>query len=57
MAVSAAGQHWVFPLEDEPRLMVIESLDAIELTRKGQERITAFRTADAHARPWAYLGN
>ncbi|TVV76553.1 3-isopropylmalate dehydratase small subunit [Sphingomonas solaris] len=57
MTVSAAGQRWSFALEDEPRLMLMEGLDAIELTRKGQARITAFRAADAQARPWVYLEN
>ncbi len=55
MTVSAAGQEWSFALDDEARMMLMEGLDAIELTRKRQAEITAFRAADAAARPWVYL--
>lgn len=57
MTISAGGRSWTFALEDEPRLMLMEGLDAIELTRKRQAEITAFRTADAQSRPWVYLEN
>jgi 3-isopropylmalate/(R)-2-methylmalate dehydratase small subunit len=54
--VSASGERWPFPLEDEPRMMLMEGLDAIELTLKRAPEIAAFRTADARSRPWVYLG-
>ena len=57
MTISAAGLRWTFALDDEPRVMLMEGLDAIELTRKRQAEITAFRAADAQRRPWAYLQN
>jgi len=44
-----------FVLEAESREMLIEGLDAIELTRKRQGEIDAFREKDAAARPWIYL--
>lgn len=55
--VSASGQCWSFPLEEEPRMMLMEGLDAIELTLKRKAEITAFRTTDAVSRPWIYLEN
>lgn len=54
MTLSAADQNWPFTLDDEARMMLMEGLDAIELTRKRQAEITAFRAADAAARPWVY---
>jgi len=55
MTVSASGHVWPFALEDEPRMMLMEDLDAIELTLKDRAAIEAFRSADARARPWIYL--
>ena len=57
MTVSADARSWTFALADEARLMLTEGLDAIELTLKRQAEITAFRAADARARPWVYLEN
>ncbi len=55
MAVSAAGHRWLFALEEEPRTMLMEGLDAIELTLKHASQIHGFRAADATSRPWVYL--
>ncbi len=55
MAISAAGESWSFSLEDEPRMMLMEGLDAIELTLKHQGDIAAFRQSDVMVRPWVYL--
>jgi len=53
--VSAGENSWSFVLADEPREMLMEGLDAIELTLKRRGEIAAFRAADATRRPWVYL--
>jgi 3-isopropylmalate/(R)-2-methylmalate dehydratase small subunit len=55
MRVSIAAASWPFTLADEPREMLMEGLDAIELTLKRRQEIAAFRASDAAHRPWAYL--
>lgn len=55
MTVAADGKTWPFALEDEPRMMLMEDLDAIELTLKDGAAIEAFRSADLKARPWIYF--
>lgn len=55
LTVSAGDASWSFSLADEPREMLMEGLDAIELTLKRRQEIAAFRTADAARRPWVYL--
>lgn len=55
MEVSAEGRHWSFELEDEARMMLMQGLDAIELTKTRQTHIDAFRTADRLLRPWVYF--
>ncbi len=55
MTLRAAGESWPFLLEPEARTMLMEGLDAIELTLKRSAEIAAFRSADAARRPWAYL--
>lgn len=49
------GRNWPFTMEDEARMMLLEGLDAIELTLKRGEQIAAFRAVDRDRRPWAYL--
>ena len=53
--VSAAGESWPFDMDDESRTMLMEGLDAIELTLKRRNEIDAFRIGDAARRPWVYL--
>ena len=36
--------------------MLLEGLDAIDLSLKMAEEITAWQKADRDARPWIYLG-
>ncbi|MFZ2998635.1 3-isopropylmalate dehydratase small subunit [Sphingobium sp.] len=55
LRVWAGDASWSFALADEPREMLMEGLDAIELTLKRRQEITAFRAADAARRPWVYL--
>lgn len=55
MTVSAAGKSWPFLLDGESRMMLMEGLDAIELTLKHQGDIAAFQRSDRILRPWVYL--
>jgi 3-isopropylmalate/(R)-2-methylmalate dehydratase small subunit len=50
-----AGTACRFDLEDEPRQMLLEGLDAIDLTLKQQPAIDAFLARDRRERPWIYL--
>jgi len=43
-----------FEIEDEPKAMLLEGLDAIDLTLKRRAAIEAWRDADRAARPWVY---
>ena len=51
------GRSWTFPLEDEAKSMLIEGLDAIDITLKMSEQIAAFQSLDRLERPWIYLGD
>jgi 3-isopropylmalate/(R)-2-methylmalate dehydratase small subunit len=53
--VCAGGESWSFDMDDEARMMLIEGLDAIELTLKRRAEIDAFRSQDSVGRPWVYL--
>lgn len=50
------GRAWSFEMGAEPRAMLLEGLDAIDLSLKHQAEIAAFQAADKTARPWIYLG-
>ena len=54
-AVSASGKTWHFALDAEAKAMLLEGLDAIDLTLKHREAIAAWTEADRAARPWVYL--
>ncbi len=54
MSTSAGASHR-FELDDEPKAMLLEGLDAIDLTLKQRPAIEAFRARDRAARPWIYL--
>lgn len=55
MEVSApACGAWTFGLNPEARAMLLEGLDAIDLTLHRRDEISAFRDADRTRRPWAY---
>lgn len=53
----AKDRSWSFEIGAEAKAMLLEGLDAIELTFKHQARIAAFQAADRQARPWIYLGD
>jgi 3-isopropylmalate/(R)-2-methylmalate dehydratase small subunit len=44
-----------FPIDPQAKDMLLEGLDAIDLTLKSQAAIAAWTTADAAQRPWIYL--
>lgn len=50
------GQHWFFEMGAEARAMLLEGLDAVDLTFKHRTEISTFQAADRTARPWIYLG-
>jgi 3-isopropylmalate/(R)-2-methylmalate dehydratase small subunit len=49
----ADGHH--FAIDEEAKTMLLEGLDAIDLTRKHGEAIAAWQAADRQRRPWVYL--
>jgi 3-isopropylmalate/(R)-2-methylmalate dehydratase small subunit len=55
LLVCAGDTSWPFALANEPREMLMQGLDAIELTLKRRQEIAAFRAADAARHPWVYL--
>lgn len=58
MRVSLAdGRSWSFEIGAEARAMLLEGLDAIDLTFKHRAEIAAFQAADRKARPWIYFGD
>jgi 3-isopropylmalate/(R)-2-methylmalate dehydratase small subunit len=52
---SGGGHAFSFEIEAEPRDMLLEGLDGIDLTLKQRSAIESFRAADRKARPWIYL--
>jgi 3-isopropylmalate/(R)-2-methylmalate dehydratase small subunit len=52
-----AGHGWSFTIDAEAKAMLLEGLDAIDLTLKHAAQIAAFQRADRQARPWIYLGD
>ena len=49
------GLEFGFEIEPEEREMLLEGLDAIDLTLKHRDAIEAFRARDRGQRPWIYL--
>lgn len=49
------GKSFSFAMDAESREMLLEGLDAIEITLKRRSEIEAFREADRTARGWVYL--
>lgn len=54
--VTADGKPHAFTIEDEPRQMLLEGLDAIALTLKSLPKIDAWTAGDRARRPWIYAG-
>ncbi|NKI98323.1 3-isopropylmalate dehydratase small subunit [Novosphingobium sp. SG707] len=53
--LTCGKQTYSFPIEAEARDMLLEGLDAIDLTLKSRPAIAAWTDADRVARPWIYL--
>jgi len=53
--VTVGDQSWRFAIDSEPKAMLLEGLDAIDLTLKQLPEIDAWTEADRAARPWVYL--
>lgn len=54
LAAQTASGH-AFAIDPEAKAMLLEGLDAIDLTLKHGAAIAAWQTADRQARPWVYL--
>jgi 3-isopropylmalate/(R)-2-methylmalate dehydratase small subunit len=54
--VCAGSLKYNFAIEAEAKDMLLEGLDAIDLTLKHRDEIAAFHERDRQARPWIYLG-
>jgi len=50
------GQSWSFPIDAEAKAMLLEGLDAIDMSLKMADEIAFWQQADRSARPWIYLG-
>ena len=49
------GTDTPFAMDAQAREMLLDGLDAIDLTLKRRDQIQAFRAEDRHRRPWIYL--
>jgi 3-isopropylmalate/(R)-2-methylmalate dehydratase small subunit len=49
-----SGEMWSFGIDALDRAMLLEGLDAIELTLKQSPAIAAFQARDRQTRPWIY---
>jgi 3-isopropylmalate/(R)-2-methylmalate dehydratase small subunit len=47
--------HRLFHIDEQSKTMLLEGLDAIDLSLKHADAITAFHARDRAARPWVYL--
>jgi 3-isopropylmalate/(R)-2-methylmalate dehydratase small subunit len=54
LAAQTAGQH-KFAIDPEAKTMLLEGLDAIDLTMKHSQAIANWQKSDRAARPWVYL--
>lgn len=55
--VSAGDESWPFAIDSEARAMLLEGLDAVDLTLKQGQAIRDWLAGDRQRRPWAYLEN
>jgi 3-isopropylmalate/(R)-2-methylmalate dehydratase small subunit len=53
--MSVPGRYRPFHVDAENKSMLLEGLDAIEMTLKQASTIAAWHTADRLVRPWVYL--
>ena len=57
MVALTKDRSWNFTIAEEAKAMLLEGLDAIDLTLKNTDSIAAWQQADREARPWIYLGD
>ena len=58
VTIDLAGQTvdgQTFAIDTEAKIMLLEGLDAIDLTLKHRQEIAAWQMTDRMARPWVYL--
>ena len=48
--------QWQFPIDEEAKAMLLDGLDAIDLSLKMKNEISAWQKVDHANRPWIYLG-
>jgi 3-isopropylmalate/(R)-2-methylmalate dehydratase small subunit len=53
--ISTPGHSRPFHIDAESKAMLLEGLDAIDLTLKHRDSIAAWQAADRKQRPWVYL--
>ncbi|WAC22731.1 3-isopropylmalate dehydratase small subunit [Blastomonas sp. SL216] len=53
--VRSGKSHWTFAIDAEAKAMLLEGLDAIDLSLKHRDAIADFRARDRQQRPWVYL--
>ena len=53
--IGPEGMNYPFELQSGFQVMLLEGLDAIDVTNKLGKEIDAFKTTDTQERPWAYL--
>ncbi|KPJ80839.1 MAG: 3-isopropylmalate dehydratase [Gammaproteobacteria bacterium SG8_30] len=53
--VAHGGACWRFELDSEAKQMLLEGLDAVDLTLRQREAIERFLSRDTAERPWIYL--
>ena len=52
--IEGGGREWPFAIDPEPRRMLAEGLDAIDLTLTQSDAIDEWLADDRRARPWIY---
>ncbi len=55
--VSSGASAWRFAIDPESKAMLLEGLDAVDLTLKSRVAIDAWTARDRTLRPWVYLEN
>ncbi len=53
--VRGGGSHFGFAIDPEAKAMLLDGLDAIDLTLRDAEAIAAWQAVDRVVRPWVYL--
>jgi 3-isopropylmalate/(R)-2-methylmalate dehydratase small subunit len=54
-SVKCGDMYRLFHIDDEAKMMLLEGLDAIDLTLKHKEAIESWQSNDRCKRPWVYL--